>query len=156
MFCLLNGGKIRHLDCPLLFVACLIACHHCCTTIAVKAPLPPPSAQQRSTSCAVDNDGRLCLAPTVIIKQIDRQCNDCCCSIHATCRRPLPHWSLSTTMMTTLVSLQTPTTLSSVNVIHLPSSRQCLSISMRSYGMAPCRCNEVKAYQGRCHCQHLR
>ncbi len=75
---------------------------------------PPPQLDD-AVRLAVDDDGRLCLAPPIIVKPIDRQCNDRCCSIHAACLRLLPPRSLSTMMTTTLASARTP----------MPSSPDC-------------------------------
>ena len=68
---------------------------------------PPPKLDD-AVRLAVDDDGRLCLAPPIIVKPIDRQCNDRIRLIHTACLRPLPPRSLSTTTTTTLASARTP------------------------------------------------
>jgi hypothetical protein len=43
-----------------------------------------------------------------------------------------------------------------VNIIHLPGSQSCPSISSRSCGTASCRCNNATAVRGHRRHQHLR
>jgi hypothetical protein len=68
---------------------------------------PPPQLDD-ALRLAVDDDGRLCLAPPIIVKPIDCQCDDHR-SIHAVCLRPLPPRSSFTTTTTTSASARTPT-----------------------------------------------
>jgi hypothetical protein len=69
---------------------------------------PPPQLDD-AVRLAVDDDGRLCLAPPIIVKPIDRQCDDRVRLIHTACLRPLPPRSSSTTTTTTSASARTPT-----------------------------------------------
>ncbi len=126
---------------------------------------PPPQLDD-AVRLAVDDDGRLCLAPPIIVKPIDRQSDDRRWSIHAACLRPLPPRSSSTTTTTTSASARTPSVprmrspaaavVIAVNIIYSPSSRSCPSISSRSCGTASRRRDDATADRGHRRRRHLR
>jgi hypothetical protein len=100
--------------------------------------------------------------PPIIVKPIDSQCTDCCRSIYAACLCPPPptvlvhdddgNVGICLNSDAIVPQLQSPmvAVIIAINVIHLPSTRSCPSISLRLCGMALHRHDDVTANWGCC------